>query len=212
MSKLLYIQSSPRGGRSKSISVADAFVEEYRRLRPSDVIDTLNVFTADLPAFDGPAVQAKYNILHGQPQGPDDQRAWKAVEAVIDRFKAADRYLLAVPMWNFGIPYRLKHYLDLIIQPGYTFGFSPEKGYFGLVTGKPLVVVYARGGAYPAGTPYEAYDLQKRYVELAFGHMGFTDIRSIVFEPTLQGSPEEIEARKNTLVPEARRLAAAISV
>jgi FMN-dependent NADH-azoreductase len=212
MSKLLYIQSSPRGGRSKSISVADAFVEEYRRLRPSDIIDTLNVFTADLPSFDGPAVQAKYNILHGRPQGPDDQPAWKAVEAVIDRFKSADRYLLAVPMWNFGIPYRLKHYLDLIIQPGYTFGFSPEKGYFGLVTGKPLVAVYARGGEYPTGLPSAAYDMQKPYVELAFGFMGFTDIRSLVFEPTLQGSPEEIEARKNALLPEVRHLAAAISV
>ncbi len=212
MSKLLYIQSSPRGGRSKSISVADVFVEEYRRLRPSDSIDTLNVFTADLPAFDGPAVQAKYNILHGRPQGPDDLRAWKAVEAVIERFKAADRYLLAVPMWNFGIPYRLKHYLDLLIQPGYTFGVSPEKGYFGMVTGKPLVVVYARGGEYPAGSPSAAYDMQKPYVELAFHFMGFTDIRSIVFEATLQGSPKEIEARKKTLMQEARHLAAAISV
>jgi FMN-dependent NADH-azoreductase len=210
MSKLLYIQASPRGGRSKSISVADAFIEEYRRLRPSDTIDTLNVFTADLPAFDGPVVQAKYNILHGRPQGPDDQRAWKAVEAVIGRFKSADQYLLAVPMWNFGIPYRLKHYFDVLIQPGYTFGVSPEKGYFGLVTGKPLVVVYARGGEYPAGSPSAAYDMQKPYVELAFGFMGFTDIRSIVFEPTLQGSPEEIDARKNMLVLEARRLAAAV--
>lgn len=212
MSKLLYIQSSPRSGRSKSISVADAFVEEYRRLRPSDAIDTLNVFTTELPAFDGPVVQAKYNILHGRPHSAEDQRAWRAVEAVIDRFKAADRYLLAIPMWNFGIPYRFKHYLDLIMQPGYTFGFSAEKGYYGLVTGKPLVAIYARGGEYPSGTPYEAYDLQKRYVELAFGHMGFTDIRSIVFEPTLGGTPEKIEARKESLILEARRLAAAISV
>ena len=143
---------------------------------------------------------------------PDDQRAWKAVEAVIDRFKAADRYLLAVPMWNFGIPYRLKHYLDVLIQPGYTFGVSPETGYYGLVTGKPLVVVYARGGEYPAGSPSAAYDMQKPYVELAFHFMGFTDIRSIVLEPTLSGTAEEIEARKKALMPEARRLAAAISV
>ncbi|NLH18207.1 MAG: FMN-dependent NADH-azoreductase [Phycisphaerae bacterium] len=212
MSKLLYIQSSPRSGRSKSISVADAFVEEYRRLRPSDAIDTLNVFTTELPAFDGPVVQAKYNLLHGRPHSAGDQQAWKAVEAVIDRFKAADRYLLAIPMWNFGIPYRFKHYLDLIMQPGYTFGFSAEKGYYGLVIGKPLVVVYARGGEYPAGSPLAAYDMQKPYVELAFRFMGFTDIRSIVLEPTLQGSPEEIEARKKALVPEARRLATAISV
>ena len=51
-------------------------------------------------------------------------------------------------MWNFGIPYILKHYIDLIVQPGLTFSFSPSEGYKGLVTGKPVTVVYARGGAY----------------------------------------------------------------
>ncbi len=212
MARLLYIQSSPRGERSHSQSIAEAFLDEYRRRNPTSSIDVLNVFTEGLPPFDGPVVQAKYNILHGRPHSDEDKRAWNAVETVIDRFKAADRYLLAVPMWNFGIPYRLKQYLDLIIQPGYTFGFSPEKGYYGLVTGKPLVVVYARGGEYPEGTPYESFDLQKRYVELAFHHMGFTDIRSIVLEPTLRGTAEEIETRKRTLMLEARRLAAAISV
>jgi FMN-dependent NADH-azoreductase len=122
MSKLLYIQASPRGGRSKSISVADAFVDEYRRVRPADAIDTLNVFTADLPAFDGPVVQAKYNVLHGRPHSPEDQQAWKAVEAVIDR-PAADRYLLAVPM-EFWDPVSAQALSRLLIQPGYT-GVSP---------------------------------------------------------------------------------------
>jgi FMN-dependent NADH-azoreductase len=208
MAKLLYIQSSPRGARSKSSAVAEAFVEEYRRVKPSDRVDTLNVFTEHLPTFDGATVQAKYDILHGQPHSPESERAWKAVEAIIERFKSADRYLVSVPMWNFGIPYRLKQYLDVIIQPGYTFGFSPEKGYFGLVTGKPLVAIYARGGEYPGGTPYAAYDMQKPYLELAFRFMGFTDIQSLVYEPTLQGTAEQIEARKQPLIAEARRLAA----
>ena len=55
----------------------------------------------------------------------------------IEQFVNADKFLLAIPMWNFGIPYRLKQYLDVILQPGYTFSFSPETGYSGLVTGKP---------------------------------------------------------------------------
>ncbi len=156
MATVLYIKASPRGGRSHSLAVADAFVETYRAAHPGDEVKTLDVFKADLPAFDGLAVQAKYTILHGQKHTAEELAAWQAVEAVIAEFKAADKYVFAVPMWNFGIPYRLKQYLDLLIQPGYTFSYSPEKGYTGLVTGKPVFVAYARGGEYPEGTPGEA--------------------------------------------------------
>ena len=26
-----------------------------------------------------------------------------------DHFKSADKYIVSLPMWNFGIPYKLKH-------------------------------------------------------------------------------------------------------
>ena len=44
MSKLLYIQASPRAGRSHSIAMADAFVESYRQHNPDDEIVTLDIF------------------------------------------------------------------------------------------------------------------------------------------------------------------------
>ena len=55
---------------------------------------------------------------------------------MIERFKGADKYLFSLPMWNFGIPYKLKHYIDVLVQPTYTFSFSPKEGYKGLVTRK----------------------------------------------------------------------------
>lgn len=194
MSKVLYIQASPRITRSHSIAVADAFIEAYRESHPGDTIQKLNLFEKDIQSFDGLAVQAKYTILHGAKHTPEEAEAWKAVEALIAEFKAADKYVMAVPMWNFSIPYRLKLYLDNLVQPGYTFSFSPEKGYAGLVLGKPIFIAYARGGEYPAGTAGEALDLQKRYMELILGFIGFTDIRSVVVEPTLGAEPKAKEA------------------
>ena len=79
-------------------------------------------------------------------------KAWKRVTGVIERFKSADWYLFSLPMWNFGVPYVLKHLIDVIVQPGLTFSFSPTEGYKGLVTGKKAVAVYARGGAYGSGS------------------------------------------------------------
>jgi FMN-dependent NADH-azoreductase len=207
MSKLLYIQASPRAQRSHSIAVADAFIEAYKRKHLDDKIVTLNVFDASIPNFDGPAVQAKYAILYGQPYSKEQQQSWNKVEKVIEQFTSTDKYVIAVPMWNFGIPYRLKQYIDLLVQPGYTFSYSEDKGYAGLVVGKPLLAVYARGGEYAAGSETEAFDLQKRHVELIFGFMGFKDIRSVVVEPTLQGGPDVADIKRREAIDKIREMA-----
>jgi FMN-dependent NADH-azoreductase len=91
-------------------------------------------------------------------------------------------------MWNFSIPYKLKHYIDLLVHRGLTFSFTPEEGYKGLVTGKPLVAVYARGGAYRPGSGAESWDQQTPYLRHILGFIGLTDIREIFVEPT-EASP-----------------------
>ncbi len=207
MNRLLYIQASPRAKRSHCITVADAFIEAYKQKRPDDEIVTLNVFEASIPNFDGLAVQAKYTILHGKSHSKEEVEVWKAVEKVIEQFISADKYVLAVPMWNFCIPYRLKHYIDLLVQPGYTFSFSEDKGYKGLVVGKPMLAVYARGGEYPDSSEAEAFDLQKRYVEMIFGFMGFEDMRSVVVEPTLQDGPDIARSRQQEAINQAKEMA-----
>jgi len=206
MSKLFYIQASPRIERSYSIAVADAFVSAYKQANPKDEIVTINLFKKDLPSFDGLAVQAKYAILHGLKHSPEELAAWKKVEEVIAEFKSADKYVMAVPMWNFGIPYRLKQYLDIIVQPTYTFSFSPREGYKGLVKGKPVFVSYSRGGAYPKGSAEEAFDLQTKYFQLALGFIGFTDIRTLVVEPTLAG-PEVAKKKREEAIAKAKEMA-----
>jgi len=207
MSRLLYIQASPRGKRSHCIAVADAFVKTYRQKYPDDEVITFNVFDASIPNFDGLVVQAKYTILHGKSHSKEELQAWREVEKVIEQFKSADKYVLALPMWNFSIPYRLKQYIDILVQPGYTFSYSEDTGYQGLVVGKPMLAVYARGGEYPAGSETEAFDLQSKYIELIFGFMGFENIRSVVVEPTLQGGPDVATEKRREAVDKAKEIA-----
>jgi FMN-dependent NADH-azoreductase len=207
MSKLLYIKASPRGKRSKSLAVADAFVEAYKVNHSEDEVEIIDVFKAAIIRFDGLAVQAKYTILHGKSHTKREAQAWKKVEAVIEHFKSADKYVLATAMWNFGIPYRLKQYIDILVQPGYTFSYSPASGYQGLVKAKPLMAIYARGGEYKTGTGGEAFDMQKKYIELIFGFMGFENIKSIVIEPTLAGGPEVADAKVQEAIDKAKQQA-----
>lgn len=186
MTKLLYIEASPRKKRSASIDVARVFLEEYRKNHPQDEVVTIDLWNKDLPAFDGDVIDAKYAIMHGQKHTPEQAKAWKAVEALIAEFKSGDKYLFSLPMWNFGIPYKLKHYIDLLVQPGYAFKVS-EKGYEGLVKGKKAQMIYARGGEYGSEA---SVDMQKKYMETILGFIGFENIHSILVEPTLSEKKE----------------------
>lgn len=206
MAKLLYLECSPRKERSHAIAVARAFLEQYQTTHPGDTIETLDLWAVDLPPFDGETLNAKYAIMSGAGHTPEQAAAWKAVTAVADRFRAADKYLFSIPMWNFSIPYPLKHYIDVITQPGLTFSFSPETGYQGLVTGKPAVVIYARGGEYPSGTPAEAMDLQSTYIKLWLGFIGFTEIHSIFVDPTA-APPDVVAAKQAAAIAQATALA-----
>lgn len=206
MKRLLYIEASPRKNRSSSIEVAHHYIDAYRKKHPTDEVETLDLWHHELPRFDGDAIDAKYAIMHGHSLTEAERKSWRAVEETIANFKKADSYLFSIPMWNFGIPYPLKHYFDVIIQPSYTFQFSPSTGYEGLVTDKPAVVIYSRGGAYGPGTGAESYDLQKPYMESVLRFIGFKDIRSILIEPTMASQEVKENAIKHAK-EEAVRLA-----
>lgn len=207
MARLLYIEASPRKERSASIEVARAFIDEYERTHPGDAVETVDLWHTSIPEFDGHVIDSKYVILHGLDHTEEQKRAWRAVEDLISQFTGADKYVFSLPMWNFGIPYKLKHYIDVLVQPGYTFSYSPEKGYEGMVTGKPIVSIYASGGAYGPGTGAESYDLQKPYLELILGFIGFSDFQKITIESTL-GPQEEKEKNMAAALEQAKTMAA----
>lgn len=206
MTTLLYLEASPRKSRSASIMVAQTFLDAYTVANPNDEIETIDLWTLPLPEFDGDTIAGKYAIMEGQDQDSQQIQAWREVVALADRFKAADKYLLSVPMWNFSIPYKLKHFIDIVTQPGLTFTVSPTDGYVGLVTGKPVTVIYARGGTYPTGSPAAAMDLQMPYMQLWLNFIGFQDIRTLAINPTLGGADTTAQI-KATAVEEAQKLA-----
>jgi FMN-dependent NADH-azoreductase len=204
MPKLLHIQASPRGDRSASIAVAHQFIETYSAAHPDDSIETLDLWTADLPEFNGATLEAKYAVLSGQKHSPEQGEAWARVGRVADQFKAADKYVFSMPMWNFSVPYKFKQWIDVIAQPGMTFSYSPATGFKGLVTGKQAVAIYARGGAYGPGSGAEGYDAQSKYLKQILGFMGITDVKEIFVEPTGASAGEAIGTATETAKSFAR--------
>lgn len=195
MSKLLYVECSPRKQRSASIEVSRAFIDAYAAAHPSDTIETIDVWDLDLPEFDGVAMGAKYAGLNGTTLTAAQQAAWERIEELARPFTAADKLLFAVPLWNFGIPYKLKHLIDVISQKDVLFNFDGN-GFSGRLTDKKAAVVYARGLDYfsdSSNTPSARYDFQKPYLEMWLNFVGITEIAAIVVEKTLFG--QEVDER-----------------
>ena len=182
MPTLLHISASPRGPRSESLAIASTFLAELAEARPDVTVDTWDLWDGTLPAFGADAVAAKMAVFAGE--SPADP-AWDAAVEAFDRFASADYYLFSVPMWNAGIPYVLKQFIDVVSQPGLVFSFDPVEGYTGLVTDRPAVVVYT-SAVYGAGRgPSFGADFQAPYFEDWLRWAGFADITSIAFRPNL---------------------------
>ncbi len=209
MRKLLYIKASPRGADSKSSAAADAYLAALRERLPDLVVDALDLAQEKIPDFDGDKVAAKMAVIAGQSNEGRQKTAWDEITAVANRFIAADRYLLAVPMWNGGIPYRLKQYIDVIHQPGLLWGLDPQTGYFGLLKNKKAVLALT-SGAYGPSMPSPAFgiDHHSTYLRDWLNQAGVTDIDEIRFQPTLlnpdpEGSFEGAVAAARSLAARA---------
>ena len=195
MPRLLFVEASPRKTRSASSELANALVDAYRDKHGNAFIDHLDLWAKPLPEFDQAALDAKYAVLDGSVFTAPQRAAWSTITSMVDRLKAADVIVFSVPMWNFSIPYKLKHYLDLIMQPGLSFAHDEARGYFGLVNDKKAVCVFASGGEYKAGTPTEAIDFQSKYLNFALGFMGISERHELRVAPTLAGKERAQEAR-----------------
>ena len=104
--RLLNIESSPRGLKSASIAISNAFIEAYRQVCPEVLVDTLNVWDEKLPDFDREAIWAKYKGVNKEPMDPAERAVWDKIQELAARFQRADRIVLGVPMWNFAYPYK----------------------------------------------------------------------------------------------------------
>lgn len=185
MSKLFYVVGSPRQDASRSGAVAEAFLDTLRRAEPDLDVTILDLWREPLPEFDGDKAQAKMTVITGGTPEGTIATPWSAVTRIIERFTAADRYLFTVPMWNGGIPYRLKLYIDILTQPGFLFGFDVKQGYSGLLAGKRAAVIYTSGVYGPGVAPSFGLDFHSSYFDWWLEFVGLTKVETIRYQPTL---------------------------
>lgn len=189
--KLLHIIATPRGEQSRTLQVSQTFLDAFKETHSDWEIDTLNLFSTDLPDITTQNLEGKYQLLSGNDLDPNMQKQWQKIVTEIERFKTADAYLLSVPMWNFSIPYKLKHYIDIIVQPKFLFQYT-DQGVEGLIKNKKMLVVTSRGGDY-SKPELKPMDFQEPYLRAMFGFVGIKDIWFVNAEP-MDAMGEEVRA------------------
>lgn len=205
MTTLLHIECSPRKQRSASLEIARQFIARYQHNAPDTQVVTLDLWALDLPEFDGPVMDAKYAGLSGTPLTEEQAAAWARLKSLAAHLHQADVLVFSVPLWNFPVPYKLKHFIDVVSQKDVLFEFSPEHGLRGLLHNKTAVNVYARGMDF--STPdAQAMDFQKPYMEAWLGFIGVTEVHSLYVEKTILG-PETDQASRLASCEQALALA-----
>jgi FMN-dependent NADH-azoreductase len=193
MKNILFVSSSPRGRESYSNRVARRIVDDLIVRHPDARVIVRDVARQPLPHIG--AAFATGRVLPGEKRSALEQQALALSETLVDELLAADIVVVAVPMHNFGIPSSLKAWIDHIVRPGRTFSYS-EKGAQGLVTGKKVVLVFARGGVYSDG-PMQGFDFQEPYVRAVLGMIGATDVDVVRVEGVALGNETARQALRS---------------
>ncbi|NQV99129.1 MAG: NAD(P)H-dependent oxidoreductase [Rhodospirillales bacterium] len=179
MTRILAISSSPSPKTSKTRILIGRFIEAW-----SETDATMQVIHRDLgskpPAhLDAETIAAFYTDADKLTATQKKRLSYS--DTVIDELEWADVIVIGAPMHNFGIPSALKAWIDQVARVGKTFRYT-DKGPVGLLSGKQVIVLGARGGDYSPSSQISALDQQTPYLRTALNFIGLTDTTFIYAE------------------------------
>ena len=172
--KLLQIDSSARKS-SVTRQLTAKFTKEWGKTHPDGVVIQRDLSTTALPLITD---DWGATYLEDSKLTPAQRSYLSTSDELIEELIAADTIVIGAPMYNFTIPSLLKAWIDQIVRMGKTFGYGPD-GPKGLLTGKKVIVITSRGGAYQKGTVTEAFDFQEPYLRHVLGFIGLRDVTFI---------------------------------
>lgn len=179
MSNTLVIKGHPLTSETSfSLKALDQFLSTYKSENPSDTITVLDVFADNVPEIDVDIASAFNAIATGTEFGnlsAEQQAKVARFGELTEQFLAADKVVIANPLWNLSMPTRLKAWIDTINVAGKTFKYTAE-GPVGLAGGKKVLHIQANGGA------YDGNDASSQYLNSILNFIGIDDITSVYIE------------------------------
>ncbi|PQV56964.1 FMN-dependent NADH-azoreductase [Defluviimonas denitrificans] len=193
MTNILRVESSIKGEASVSRKLTDRIIARLTAADP-DATVTLRDLSTGVPHIDGAWMGAVFTPAGTRTPEQADRAAYS--DALLAEVRAADTLVIALPVYNFGVPAPLKGWIDHLARKGETFQYT-EAGPEGLLKGKRAIVALSSDGT-KIGSEI---DFASGYIRHMLGFFGITDVDFIaadqmVFGPeeTLQKAEAQIDA------------------
>lgn len=174
MNSILFIQTSLSGAQSQSNLLAQELISKIGQ--SSDIAVTVrDLTTTELPHLTASEMQSWQ--IPVQERTSEQIQLAELSDNLISELEQHQTLVIALPMYNFGVPSHFKAWIDRIARAGITFEYT-EQGPKGLINNKKVIVVASRGGVY-AGTEK---DSQTQYLKDVLAFLGMDDVTFIYAE------------------------------
>ena len=170
MTRLLVVETSPRGEYSISRTLTRRFVDAWRAAHPDGEVVDRDLMETDLHFINAPWLQAYFTPP--EMHSPEMKEVLRLSDTLVAELLACDHLVIATPVYNYNVPAALKAWVDNIVRKGMTLGMDGS----GLVHGKKATVLLASGGVYTEGSPIRDRDLATQYLRLILKVIGLTDV------------------------------------
>ncbi len=187
MTQLLHIETSIFGPNGQSAQLAERFLARWRSFHPETLVTTRDLAAKPIPHLDGTAISGFMSVATERTSA--QTIATERSDTLIAEVRAADVIVIGMPLYNLGVPSTFKSWIDHIARAGETFRYT-ESGPEGLLTGKKVYVMSARGGVYQD----TAFDTQTPYIRNILGLMGITDVTFVNAEGLAMGDDAKAAA------------------
>src|SRR3954470_7387576 len=195
MARLLHIDSSIRveGSVTRALSARAAGV--CVAAHPGGAVTCRDLGASPVPHLDTRGGLAR-NIPPEQ-HTPEQAVSWQLSEQLVGELEHADTTLPGLPLYNFGPPSSIKAWVDHVVARGLSLDFERGEGLLG---GRELIVLAARGGGYAPGSPRDGWDHAQLWLPHGLALTGL-EPRFIVAELTLA----EVNPAMSEFIPLARK-------
>ncbi|MEM8697909.1 MAG: NAD(P)H-dependent oxidoreductase [Pseudomonadota bacterium] len=166
---ILRVDASMRHDGSTTRMLADKVIA---RIAGPETAVTTRDLTDTVPQIDPAWIAANFTDPEARTEA--QKSALALSDSLIAEIKAADLLVLAVPMYNFGIPAAMKAWIDQICRARETFRYT-ETGPVGLLEGKRAIIVTASGGT-ETDSPI---DYATPYLRHIMGFIGIAETTTI---------------------------------
>ena len=197
MKKVLIIDGCIRGSESRTLKIADAFLDEIQKTNEAE-IERVNLNEARIEPLFEDTLQTRENAL-GDWSNP--------VFSLATELKRADLIVLAAPFWEGTFPSAVHAYIENICVSGLTFELT-ENGYQGLCKAKNAVFITTRGGIYETGEA-KKNDHAEAFLTTVFNMLGIEKLYTVSAEG-LDIIGADVKSKVETAEKQAKALASEI--